>query len=123
MRIAVTCLVFAGALGVHALPVLSEPVSQFPGLLVAQLSPQLPSAPSLTPSVPVPTHPTVQDPVAPVPAQPANPVPTVCTEQYVPVCGRVGTRLRSYSNACFARLAGAAVVAGGQCADASPSPN
>jgi Kazal-type serine protease inhibitor domain len=42
--------------------------------------------------------------------------PTVCTEQYLPVCGRVGDVDKTYSNACFARADGAAVIAQGPCA-------
>lgn len=50
--------------------------------------------------------------------------PTVCTEQYAPVCGRLGNLVKSYSNACYARAAGADVIAQGPCADnvAPPKP-
>ena len=41
----------------------------------------------------------------------------VCTEQYAPVCGRLGKLVRTYSNACFARTAGAELIALGACAD------
>jgi hypothetical protein len=41
--------------------------------------------------------------------------PTVCTEQYLPVCGRINTVVKTYSNACFARAAGATVIAQGPC--------
>jgi len=41
--------------------------------------------------------------------------PTVCIEQYAPVCGRIGHVSRTFSNACFARAAGAEVVAEGPC--------
>ena len=41
--------------------------------------------------------------------------PTVCTEQYLPVCGRIGRITKTYSNACFARAAGAEVIAQGPC--------
>ena len=42
--------------------------------------------------------------------------PTVCTEQFAPVCGRIGTVQKTYSNACFARADGATVIAEGPCA-------
>ena len=41
--------------------------------------------------------------------------PTVCTEQYAPVCGRINGVLRTYSNQCFARADGADVIAQGPC--------
>ncbi len=41
--------------------------------------------------------------------------PTVCIEQYAPVCGRIGNVTRTFSNACFAHAAGAEVVAQGPC--------
>jgi hypothetical protein len=44
----------------------------------------------------------------------------VCTEQYLPVCGRVGGTHRTYSNACFARAAGAEIVAPGPCGPSGP---
>jgi hypothetical protein len=43
----------------------------------------------------------------------------VCTEQYAPVCGRLGKLVRTYPNACFARTAGAELIAQGACADTS----
>lgn len=43
--------------------------------------------------------------------------PIVCTQQYAPVCGRIGTATRTYSNACVARAAGAKVIALGPCAE------
>lgn len=51
--------------------------------------------------------------------------PTVCTEQYLPVCGRIGGALKTYSNQCFARAAGAKVIADGPCITKrnAPSPN
>jgi hypothetical protein len=42
--------------------------------------------------------------------------PTVCTEQYAPVCGRIGNFRKTFSNACFARAAGAGVITEGPCA-------
>jgi orotate phosphoribosyltransferase len=41
--------------------------------------------------------------------------PTVCTEQYLPVCGKINNVTKTYSNACFARAAGAKVIAQGPC--------
>jgi hypothetical protein len=41
--------------------------------------------------------------------------PTVCTEQYAPVCGRLGNVVDTYSNQCRARAAGAEVIAQGRC--------
>ena len=52
------------------------------------------------------------------PRDPAPRRPSVCTEQYAPVCGRHDGRTATYPNACFARAAGATVVADGPCADA-----
>ena len=39
----------------------------------------------------------------------------VCTEQYAPVCGRIGSVTKTYSNTCFARADGATVIAQGPC--------
>jgi hypothetical protein len=47
---------------------------------------------------------------------------TFCTEQYLPVCGRIAGLLRTYSNACFARAAGADVVASGPCQPGQRDP-
>ncbi|THD64849.1 MAG: hypothetical protein E7813_16360 [Bradyrhizobium sp.] len=41
--------------------------------------------------------------------------PTVCTEQYEPVCGRINGVLKTYSNQCYARAEGADVIAQGSC--------
>lgn len=41
--------------------------------------------------------------------------PTVCTEQYLPVCGRIGRVIKTYPNACYAHAAGAKVIAQGPC--------
>jgi hypothetical protein len=46
----------------------------------------------------------------------------VCTEQYAPVCGRLGNLVRTYSNVCFARAAGAELIAQGPCADTVVPP-
>ena len=48
--------------------------------------------------------------------------PTVCTEQFAPVCGRIGTVQKTYSNACFARADGATVIAEGPCAGGGAAP-
>lgn len=48
---------------------------------------------------------------------PAPRRPTVCTEHYAPVCGRIGNVIRTFSNACFARAAGAEIISQGPCAD------
>ena len=37
----------------------------------------------------------------------------VCTQQYAPVCGRLNGLTTTYSNRCFARVAGAEVIADG----------
>jgi hypothetical protein len=39
----------------------------------------------------------------------------VCTEQYAPVCGRIGSVIKTYPNKCFARADGARVIAEGPC--------
>jgi Kazal-type serine protease inhibitor domain len=45
-----------------------------------------------------------------------KPRPTVCTEQYEPVCGRINGVRKTYSNRCYARADGASIVAQGRCA-------
>jgi hypothetical protein len=45
--------------------------------------------------------------------------PTVCTEQYAPVCGRLNKVEKTYSNQCYARAAGAEVIAQGPCSSSS----
>jgi hypothetical protein len=39
----------------------------------------------------------------------------LCTEQYAPVCGEIGSTRKTYSNRCFARAGGAVVIAEGPC--------
>jgi hypothetical protein len=48
--------------------------------------------------------------------------PTVCTEQYAPVCGRLNNVIKTYSNQCYARAAGADVIAQGPCPGAVAPP-
>jgi len=48
--------------------------------------------------------------------------PTVCTEQYQPVCGRINGVLKTYSNQCYARADGADIVAQGPCAGPAVQP-
>jgi hypothetical protein len=48
--------------------------------------------------------------------------PDFCTEQYAPVCGRVGDNYKIYSNACFARMAGATIVTDRSCPDDQTAP-
>ena len=59
---------------------------------------------------------------SPVPTMPAQYTPPreaqiVCTEQYAPVCGRIDNVTRTFPNACYARAAGAEIVAVGPCGD------
>jgi Kazal-type serine protease inhibitor domain len=58
----------------------------------------------------------------PSPKQDSTRRPTVCTEQYAPVCGRNNRVLKTYSNACFARVDGADVIAQGPCTGAVIPP-
>jgi hypothetical protein len=44
----------------------------------------------------------------------------VCTQEYAPVCARLGGATITYSNRCFAEAAGAQVIAPGRCAAGSP---
>jgi hypothetical protein len=75
----------------------------------------------------VPTLPSVaaaadaQDAV-PVAPSPGARRPEVCTEQYQPVCGRIAETSRVYSNACFARAAGAKIVSEGPCVEGRVGP-
>jgi hypothetical protein len=65
---------------------------------------------------------------SPLPATPAQYTPPhdgaqiVCTEQYAPVCGRIDNVMRTFSNACYARAAGAEIVAPGPCGDVPARP-
>jgi Kazal-type serine protease inhibitor-like protein len=52
----------------------------------------------------------------------SKPRPTVCTEQYEPVCGRINGVPKTYSNQCYARADGAVIVAQGPCADPVVEP-
>ena len=45
--------------------------------------------------------------------------PTVCTEQYDPACARAGDVVKTYSNVCFARVAGATDITQGPCRKAA----
>jgi len=51
----------------------------------------------------------------PAPAEPDTRRPTVCTEQYAPVCGRLNNVVKTYPNQCYARAAGAEIIAQGPC--------
>lgn len=47
----------------------------------------------------------------------------VCTQEYAPVCARLGGNTTTYSNQCFAKAVGAEVIAQGPCAaNSSPAP-
>ena len=72
------------------------------------------TAPTLTPTVPLPNNPTVQ--INPVQPQ------TICIAQYAPVCARIAGIEITYSNRCFAEAAGAEVVAEGPCMSSVVSP-
>lgn len=56
------------------------------------------------------------------PNEPDTRRPSVCTEQYAPVCGRLNNLVKTYPNACYARAAGAEVIAQGPCDGRMPSP-
>ena len=75
------------------------------------------TAPTLTPTVPLPNNPTVHI----NPAQ-SGPAQTFCIEQYEPVCARISGVEITYSNRCFAEAAGAEVVAEGPCMSSIVSP-
>jgi hypothetical protein len=60
--------------------------------------------------------------VAFAPAQDVPPregAPIVCSEQYAPLCGRIGNVPRTFSNACYANAAGAEIVARWPCGTAA----
>lgn len=61
----------------------------------------------------------------PVSALPTVRRPQVCAEQYSPVCGRLAGNNKTYSNKCFADVAGAQFLYDGPCSGGqeSPSPN
>ena len=92
-------------------------------LVVVQSAPALAqlSGPTLDNTLKPPTpapDPQKQEPARVVPQQPVQPIiprQTVCTQQYDPVCGRIGGSDQTYSNACFARAAGAEIIASGPC--------
>lgn len=48
---------------------------------------------------------------------------TVCTEQYDPVCARTGDVVKTYSNVCFARVAGATEIVQGPCVEGHTPPS
>ncbi len=112
------CKVLAAVFTGLALLVQAGPVSaQYEPRVILPPPPQQ-QPPALTPpTAPQLTGPGLQAPHAPMPApQPAAPArPEVCTEQYVPVCGEKNGARRTYSNACFAAVDGARVVADGPC--------
>lgn len=50
------------------------------------------------------------------PDRPMDPVaPSMCTQQYEPVCARRGESVRSFGNACEARNAGYRIIGEGRC--------
>jgi hypothetical protein len=51
----------------------------------------------------------------PAPTEPDTRRPTVCTEQYAPVCGRLNNVVKTFPNQCYARAAGAEIIALGPC--------
>ena len=52
---------------------------------------------------------------------PPKPV-QLCTEQWQPVCGTVSGKRLTYSNSCFAKVAGATEIAEGECGPADGGP-
>jgi len=57
-----------------------------------------------------------------VPKEPEPRRSIVCTEQYLPVCGRLDNVVKTYSNQCHARAEGAEVIAQGPCNGAAVTP-
>jgi hypothetical protein len=57
------------------------------------------------------------------PTDPGTQLSTVCTEQYAPVCGRLSNIVKTYSNQCFARAAGAEMIAQGPCTGPALPPD
>lgn len=49
--------------------------------------------------------------------------PTVCTQQYSPVCARANGAVKTYPNRCFAWAAGAEVIAQGPCIGGNNDPS
>ena len=60
--------------------------------------------------------------LADAPPPPPRPPQTFCTEVYQPVCGYVGGKRITYSNRCFAGIAGAADITDGPCGPADGGP-
>ncbi len=75
---------------------------------------------ALTPAIPPEAQ--IPQPVQPVQRAQEPRRPTVCTEQYAPVCGRLDDVAKTYPNRCYARAAGAEVIADGPCGAAPPPP-
>ncbi|MDI7860886.1 hypothetical protein MRS76_02860 [Rhizobiaceae bacterium n13] len=55
-----------------------------------------------------------REPVRPSPPPPVRP-PQACTMEYDPVCGQLGSQMRTFGNACQARADGYRVVGRGEC--------
>jgi len=54
----------------------------------------------------------------PPPPRPAQ----FCTEQWQPVCGTMSGKRITYSNSCFAKVAGATDISEGECSPADGGP-
>jgi hypothetical protein len=86
----------------------------FIGAAVAQAPPNLQPTLQTPVAAPVPK----QEPAAVAAQQPTQsviPRQTFCTQEYAPVCGRIGEGSMTYSNACVANAANAEIVASGPC--------
>src|SRR5690606_17685346 len=57
--------------------------------------------------------------VAPAPV-PGQPPPMACTREFAPVCARRDGRVRTFDNACLARVAGFRIIHRGQCRATGP---